>query len=166
MQASRHETHEHHSFPTFQERFMSISDEQQIRDIFAAWFEATSRKDATAATRDIAQDVVSYEHDAPLAYHGVEAVREVCQRGFDASEGSIDWSVPGMAIVVQGDLAVQWGLNKMSADGGEMWSRGTRVFRKKDGRWEMVHQHVSFPYDPQTGQASLDCTPSDGDQGT
>ena len=30
----------------------------------------------------------------------------------------------------------------------ESWSRGTRVFRRRDGDWTIVHQHVSYPYDP------------------
>jgi ketosteroid isomerase-like protein len=33
----------------------------------------------------------------------------------------------------------------MTADGEESWSRGTRVFRRREGRWLMTHQHVSFP---------------------
>lgn len=32
---------------------------------------------------DIAEDVVSYEHVAPLQYVGVNAVREVCKAGID-----------------------------------------------------------------------------------
>jgi ketosteroid isomerase-like protein len=36
----------------------------------------------------------------------------------------------------------------------ETWSRGTRVFQKLDGRWQMIHQHVSFPFDPATGGIS------------
>ena len=44
-----------------------------------------------------------------------------------------------------GDLAVAWGLNRMTLDGTENWSRGTRVFARRDVRWQMIHQHVSFP---------------------
>jgi ketosteroid isomerase-like protein len=38
----------------------------------------------------------------------------------------------------------------------DMWSRGTRVFRRRDGRWQMIHQHVSFPFDPASGKAVFD----------
>lgn len=145
---------------------MTTNDEQQIRDIFAGWFEATARKDIDGVMTHIAADVVSYEHDAPLEYRGLDAVRAVCQRGFDASPGAITWTVPDMTIVVRGDLAVQSGLNRMTSTGDdgqtELWSRGTRVFHKRDGRWEMVHQHVSFPYDPASGAAAVDCTPATG----
>lgn len=59
---------------------------------------------------------------------------------------------------------MQWGLNRMSyVDETGMpavsWSRGTRIFRKRDGRWEMIHQHVSYPYEPETGVAKTDLAP-------
>jgi DNA-binding CsgD family transcriptional regulator len=39
------------------------------------------------------------------------------------------------------------------------WSRGTRVFRRTDGGWKLIHQHVSFPYDPATGEARMNLRP-------
>ncbi|WP_078952555.1 nuclear transport factor 2 family protein [Streptomyces sp. NRRL F-5755] len=35
----------------------------------------------------------------------------------------------------------------------ESWSRGTRVFRRRDGEWQRVHQHVSYPYDLEASKA-------------
>lgn len=112
----------------------------------------------------VADDVVSYEHDAPLEYRGADGVREVCLRGFEAAQGEFTWSIPDLTVVVRGDIAVTWGLNHMHAEGGpdgtyDSWSRGTRVFQRRDGRWTMVHQHVSYPYDPQTGEARTDLHP-------
>jgi ketosteroid isomerase-like protein len=65
---------------------------------------------------------------------------------------------------VRGDIAVTWGLNRtqVRAPGGpkfETWSRGTRVFQKIDGKWQLIHQHVSFPYDPETGEVRTDLKP-------
>ncbi|HET7715317.1 MAG TPA: nuclear transport factor 2 family protein [Bauldia sp.] len=135
--------------------------EKEIRRDFDDWFRDAARKDLDAVMTRIAPDIVSYEHDAPLVYRGADSVREVCRRGFDAMPGKFRWDIPDLQIVVRDDLAITWGLNRMSAElpeGGkiEMWSRGTRAFRKIDGKWMMIHQHVSFPYDPATGQARLD----------
>lgn len=59
-----------------------------------------------------------------------------------------------------------WGLNHMRAvaDNGsawESWSRGTRIFRRTGDGWRMVHQHVSYPFDPATGTARTDLVPAD-----
>jgi hypothetical protein len=34
-----------------------------------------------------------------------------------------------------------------------------RIFRKIDGRWQMIHPHVSFPVDPTSGAAKVDLRP-------
>lgn len=103
----------------------------------------------------IADDVVSYEHEEPLRYVGVDAVRELCQRNLDAAPGetAVSWTVPDLKILVRGDLAVAWGLNHVrieppDAPAIDSWSRGTRVFERRNGTWLLTHQHLSVPYSP------------------
>ncbi|MFB8749090.1 nuclear transport factor 2 family protein [Streptomyces parvulus] len=128
------------------------------------WFERTAAKDLEGVMRYIADDIVAYEHDAPLQHVGRGQVREVCRQGLDWAEGPVTWDVPDMRVLIRDDLAVVWGLNRMTAqaaDGSveESWSRGTRVLQRRDGAWVMIHQHVSFPYDARTGQARTDLSP-------
>ncbi|MEU2614872.1 SgcJ/EcaC family oxidoreductase [Micromonospora sp. NPDC007271] len=165
-------THEHHSFPltdsTVADADADRSDdaaERDLRRLHQRWFDGTAAKDLDGLMAGIADDVISYEHDQPLQYVGVQAVREVCKAGLDAAgDGSVTWHVPELTIMVNGDLAVAWGLNLVRVtppDGRtvDSWSRGTRVFERRDGAWLMIHQHLSFPYDPATGQARTDLRP-------
>jgi uncharacterized protein (TIGR02246 family) len=155
--------HEHHSFPD--EGGADTADaEREVRSIHQRWFDRTAAKDLDGLMSHIADDVVSYEHDAPLEHVGLPQVREVCRRGLDISGGVVGWDVPDLAIVARDDIAVAWGLNRMTAelpDGTtvESWSRGTRLFQKRDGDWVMIHQHLSYPYDPATGAARTDLRP-------
>ncbi|XVV16226.1 YybH family protein [Actinoplanes sp. CA-131856] len=157
--------HEHHSFPDDEGADDRDASEREVRALHRQWFEATAAKDLDGLMGPIAEDVVSYEHVQPLEYAGRDQVREVCAGGLDASAGTVTWTVPDLTVVVRDDLAVAWGLNRMTAeqaDGGvaESWSRGTRIFRKTVQGWEMVHQHVSFPMDPGSGRASIGLTPT------
>src|SRR5690606_13558487 len=136
-----------------------LAAEQELRELFADWFRASERKDLDAAMQPIANDVLSYEHESPLAYRGIDALRATCKAGFEHMSEGFRWEVPDLRVVVRGDIAVTWGLNHMHGPGVEMWSRGTRVFQKVDGHWRMIHQHVSFPYDPGSGAAKLDLRP-------
>jgi uncharacterized protein (TIGR02246 family) len=147
--------HEHHSFPDRSDP----SDTDAVRAVHERWSAATAAKDLDGIMESIAPDVVSYEHEAPLAYVGAERVREVCRRGLEASAGTVTLDIPDLTVLVEGDLAVAWGLNRIVADGAVTWSRGTRVFRRVRGEWVLSHQQVSFPYYPATGKAATDLRP-------
>ena len=41
-----------------------------------------------------------------------------------------------------------------------MWNRATLCFRKIDGKWRIMHEHDSVPFDPETGLASTNLEPS------
>lgn len=161
-------THEHHSFPSAGGEdgapAAEAAAEREVLAMHRRWFERTAARDLDGLMAGIAEDVVSYEHEAPLRHVGVDGVREVCRRGLDAGDGSVAWDVPDLRILARQDIAVAWGLNRIRTrrpDGTteETWSRGTRVFRKSDGSWSMIHQHLSFPCDPETGAARTDLRP-------
>jgi uncharacterized protein (TIGR02246 family) len=139
---------------------MSHNAEQDIRALFNDWFVATNKKDLDATMSHISDDVESFEHEAPLMYRGVEALRETCARGFEVMEGELEWSIPDLRVIVRDDIAVTWGVNVMKSVGPDgtattLTSRGTRVFQKFDEEWSMIHQHVSFPFDPDTGDSVM-----------
>jgi len=136
-----------------------LAGEAEVRALFQQWFRASERRDLDASMAPIAKDVLSYEHEAPLLHRGVEALRASCKVGFEQAPEHFRWEVPDLRVVIRGDIAVTWGLNHMHGPGIDMWSRGTRVFQRANGRWQMVHQHVSFPFDPATGAAKMDLRP-------
>lgn len=138
--------------------------EDEIRALFEAWFDASERKDLDASMAPVAPAIVSYEHSMPLEVRDIDTMRAECKVGFDRSGPEFRWDIPDLQVIVRGDIAVTWGLNRMAdrIDGvvrSEMWSRGTRIFQRIDGRWQMIHQHVSFPVDPATGNARFDLVP-------
>lgn len=147
--------HEHHSFPTVDRD----AAEREVRQVHQGWSDATAAKDLDGMMAAVADDVVSYEHEAPLRYVGAAAVREVCARGLDVG-GEVSLAIPDLRVLVGEDLAVAWGLNRVRVGGeAEWWSRGTRVFERRAGAWVMVHQHLSIPYDLETGEARADLSP-------
>ena len=154
-------THEHHSFAIDDE---PAGEADAVRALHATWADCTAAKDLDGLMDNIDPDVVSYEHGGPLQYAGRDDVREVCRQGLDASSGAISLDTPDLTVRVSGVLAVSWGLDRIrvESDGGdtvETWSRATRIFHEQNGKWLMIHQHLSFPVDPQTGQARTDLQP-------
>src|SRR5262249_736081 len=136
-------THEHHSFADATGS-PEISG-AEVRAVHEHWSERTAAKDLDGLMEHIAPDVVSYEQAGPLQYTGIDDVREVCRRGLESSPGRIEFDIPDLTVQADGDLAVAWGLDRIHADGTETRARGTRVFRRREGHWQMVHQHRSIP---------------------
>jgi ketosteroid isomerase-like protein len=139
-------SHEHHSFTHSAQSPDAAAAEVQA--IHEQWSERTESKDLDGLMEHVAADVVSYEHAGPLQYVGIDDVREVCRRGLESSSGKIDFDIPDLTVRADGDLAVAWGLDRIAADGTETRSRGTRVFERRAGRWQMIHQHLSIPATP------------------
>ena len=97
---------------------------EEVRAVHRGWSEQTAAQDLDGMMANIAPDVVSYEHAGPLSYEGVNALREVCRSGLEASAGPIAFDVPDMRVRADGDLAVAWGIDRIVADGAEV--RSTR----------------------------------------
>jgi uncharacterized protein (TIGR02246 family) len=152
--------HEHHSFPD-----ETVTSDAEIRALQDRWIEQTATGDLDGMMERIADDVVSYEHGTRLEHVGKDSVREVCKAGLEAGGGAdIRWTIPELTVLTRDDLAVSWGLDHISGTGqdGEpfdRWSRGTRVFRRGEHGWQLIHQHVSYPVDHETGAALLDLEP-------
>lgn len=88
----------------------------------------------------IAEDVVSYELGGELQYVGKSAVREVCAAGLSGDDAT--FSSPDLTVLSHGDLAVAWGLDQI----GSSRSRATRIFKRDEDGWKLVHQHLSLPH--------------------
>jgi len=136
-------THEHHSFADA--ATPAEVSAAEVRAVHEQWSARTAAKDLDGLMENIAPDVVSYEQAGQLQYTGIDEVREVCRRGLESSPGRIDFDVPDLTVHADGDLAVAWGLDRITADGAESRSRGTRVFERRNGQWQLVHQHLSVP---------------------
>ena len=70
-----------------------------------------------------------------------------------------------LRIATDNDVAYSYSLNHVRgtrSDGTklDMWWRATVCFRKMDDQWMVAHEHNSVPFNPETGQASLQLKPT------
>ena len=111
-----------------------------------------------------APDVVSFDIDPPLRYAGADNKRRAWQEVFATYAGPIGYEVRDLNVATHGTLAFVPRLNHVSgtlASGhvSDLWLRWTACFRRIDGVWLVVHDHVSVPADLEHGQAVLNLTP-------
>jgi len=129
-----------------------MSDEQAIRDLVDARAKALYAKNADAALKGAARNIVSFDLAPPLAHLGAGTqAKEGLDAWFKTWKGPIGWSVRDVTIETADTVAFAYGLGHMTGDkqDGEhvdLWCRVTLGFRKRKDGWEVVHEHTSVPF--------------------
>ena len=125
---------------------------------------ALRAKDIDGVMSLYAPDLVSFDITPPLRYVGADNKRRAWQEAFATFAGPFDYEVRDLNVTTQGDLAFVHSLNHVNATLAsgqivDMWLRWTACFRRIDGVWLVVHDHVSVPADLEHGRAVLNLTP-------
>jgi ketosteroid isomerase-like protein len=141
-----------------------IADEAQIRALIIDRLKAVRSKDLNAATAHVAIGIVSFDIINPLQNLGSEACRRRTQDWFASFQGEITCDIRDLKITAGGAVAFSHSLyrvigNKVGGEKVHMYWRATACYQKLDGKWVIVHEHNSVPFDPRSGKASLDLKP-------
>ncbi|MBJ6123652.1 YybH family protein [Sphingomonas mollis] len=139
-------------------------DDWKIRELIAARSMAINAHDVEAAIADIDQDVAIYELVPPLAMEGIAASRQRTVDWFATYSDGPYWQDGEITVISDGDVAFSHAINRVtgtssSGDQVDMWFRTTPGWRRRDGRWRIVHDHNSVPFDPASGKGRLDLEP-------
>lgn len=138
--------------------------EGELRALVAERVTAVRTKDAAPLAARHANDVVVFDVLPPLRSFGSAAVREKTRAWLDGYAGDIGYDVDELEVHADGDVGFASFLYHVTgtlAAGGDvdMWVRATLGCRRVDGRWLIVHDHESLPFDPATGSAIIDQAP-------
>jgi ketosteroid isomerase-like protein len=138
--------------------------EKELRQLVLERVEAVRAKDPNPLDASQAEDVVTFEVIPPLVSHGKDIGREATRRWFDSYDGPIGYEVRDLGIVAEGDVGFCWFVYHVTGTtvaGTEvsMWVRATLGCRRIGGRWVIVHDHESVPFDPETGEALIGLAP-------
>lgn len=141
-------------------------DEAAIRQLLEHWAKAFHDKDLTQimSIYESGDALVSYDIVAPLQFQGSQAYKKDYQEFLDQFSSAIDIEYKDLAIVAGDTVAFSRGLERMtgtlkSGDKLDSWVRFTECYRKKNGKWLAIHDHISVPIDFASGKAVLDARP-------
>ncbi|QUQ71906.1 YybH family protein [Kutzneria sp. CA-103260] len=123
-----------------------MSPEEIIRDRVRA----VAEKDAAALAAPHSADVVLYDVLGPLHAEGRDAEKERVRSWLDGYDGPIDYKIAELTVVTGEDIAFAHYLAHLAGtlrSGGvvDMWTRATVGFQRREGRWEITHEHNSAP---------------------
>lgn len=138
--------------------------EAQIRELIEARVTAVHARDANVLASNQAKDIVMFDALNPLQYIGAERAGKRTEEWLGWYDGPIGYDVRDLNIVAGDDVAFCYYLYRVSGtmtNGTQvdMWLRSTVCFRKIDGKWTIMHEHTSVPFDGESGKASVDLKP-------
>jgi uncharacterized protein (TIGR02246 family) len=138
--------------------------EAQIRSLIEDWADAAAAFDLDRIMAAYAPDILAYDAIAQLQFKGAQAYREHWQACAAMCPGPMVFEVHDLAIeagdaIAFGHYLVRCGM--IGEDGKEDtgYMRATFCCRKQSGRWLIVHEHFSAPFDPASSQALLRLEP-------
>jgi ketosteroid isomerase-like protein len=138
--------------------------EADIHAIMEARREAVYAKDAARLVAHHAADVVAYDLLEPLQYRGVADLRRRAQQWFDGYDGPMTYEIRDLVVVPGHGVAFCHGLHHVAGtlktgQKVDMWWRATQGLRLIDGKWQIVHEHSSLPFDMASGKVSFELKP-------
>ena len=134
--------------------------EAEIRERIENWARAARTGDLDAITAHYAPDVLAFDAIGELQFKGAEAYRRHWQACLTMFPPPTIFEIHDLAMVAGEDLAFgHYLLRCGTTENGEETAGHIRVtvcHRRINGRWLVVHEHFSAPFDPASGKALLD----------
>ncbi|MWV51432.1 SgcJ/EcaC family oxidoreductase (plasmid) [Rathayibacter sp. VKM Ac-2803] len=135
----------------------------ELRTLIDERVQAIASRDAQYLADAQDPEILAFNVLPPLRLRGSDQVAEQTRAWFDGYADGPGYEVHDLRIDVDGSVGATAFLyhvtgTLLSGDEVSMWVRATLVWKKIDGRWRIVHDHESIPWDPSTGQglASLE----------
>jgi ketosteroid isomerase-like protein len=117
-------------------------------------------QDADGVTRTWANNVVWYDLAPPPELDGKAAAVKETVAQFKAIT-NLRTKILRMSVGASGDLGYAFSTQEFISDlkqggpGLDFIFRETDIFRKKAGKWRLIHQHLSVPVNMATGKAVI-----------
>lgn len=139
-------------------------DEVRIRGIMEDRVKAVRDKDLSQLLVNYASEVLSFDAINQLQLIGSDAIRKRAEEWFSLYKGEIGCEIRELTVTTGDDAAFCHSLNRISGtttDGKQvdMWVRSTVCFCKINGKWLVIHEHTSVPFDVESGKVLLDLKP-------
>jgi uncharacterized protein (TIGR02246 family) len=141
-------------------------DQAEIRALEARFAAAFNAKDVDGIMKGYVPDnsLIVFDLVPPLQYVGAQNYRKNWEQFFPMFKEGPKFEMRDLVIETDQTLAFSHSIQHVSGtdqDGHaiDLTVRATDVYRKINGQWLIVHEHVSFPVDIATGKAVMNEKP-------
>ena len=139
--------------------------EAEIRALQDNWLKLVDTKDVERIMSLYAPDVVAFDAITQLRFKGRESYGKQWEACLAMCPGPMAFEIHDLDIAANGDVAFSHHLLKHGGKDPETgeehtcWIRVTSGYRKRNGKWSIVHEHFSAPFDMESGKVIMDAAP-------
>ncbi len=141
------------------------TEESELRRSIEDWLDAVRTKDTDRLLSHYAPSVTTFDLAPPMVNRGRDAIRDKWLTWMSSFEGPIGYDFTEQHIDVHGDIAFLFSVNRIRGkqkgkdEPTDMHVRVTVGLRCVAGKWLVIHEHISLPFDMKTMKACLDARP-------
>lgn len=140
-------------------------DEVALRAIISGWRKAVEARDLDGIVRHYTEDTVLFDAIPPYRTIGRTAIRKLWADCLPCFPEHFSTEHRDLVIETSGDLGVMHGLFRFIPDdpahpAGQSFMRVSVSYRRNGDSWDVVHEHVSMPFNPMNGKVAT--IPTDG----
>ena len=152
--------------PLMSESREPTDDDAAVRQVYDRWAKAfrAHNLDSIMAVYAPGSELVAYDIVPPLQFVGRDAYRKDYETFLAQYTGPIETEFRDLQVVTSNRVAFIHCLERIegtltTGQHSQVWVRATSGLRKINGRWLIVHDHISVPADMETGYAALNLKP-------
>lgn len=130
--------------------------EIEIRQLIEAHTHAICAKDLERIMAHYAPEIVIFDMKPPLALNGIDACRQMWETSLPYMPTISGMEQQEVETVVSDDLAVAHWISRFTGldpdhPAAKMWLRITAACQRHQDGWQIIHEHVSIPFAPESG---------------
>jgi ketosteroid isomerase-like protein len=127
-----------------------VVENSEIRQHLDSLAEALRAKDIDTLMTHYASDVVTYDLRPPHEIFDRDRYRQNFAAWFGSVKGDIGYLLQDVRTAASGDVGFCHHVahvtsTRTTGDKSDYWVRVSSGLRKVDGRWLIVHEHISMP---------------------
>ena len=131
--------------------------EAEVRTALDHWQNAVRAKDIDAIVSHYASDIVAYDAILKLQFKGVDVYRKHWETCMEMCSGPMIFELHELQVVSGEDVALSPALTRRRGPGPDAnaiprWMRLTACYRKRNEKWQVVHEHFSAPFDMESSK--------------
>lgn len=138
---------------------LRAGEKAEIRQLIHDFFTALEAKNIERMLSFYASEAIMFDVKAPFQTKGAIAWKHTWEACIDYFPETFKVETKDMHISANENLAFSHYLfrftTKQDHPAAQTWMRATGCYKKVQGKWKILHEHASVPFNPHTLQAQF-----------